>query len=68
MKKTWFIVKIHDGKIELVKEQPKDGFQTEAQAENHLGKLFADDNFINHTWFNFSIMPIWLKLNCKYIG
>jgi len=68
MKKNWFIVKICDGKIELIKEQPKDGFQTDGQAESHLSKLYADDNFIKHSWFSFSIMPIWIKLDGKYIG
>ena len=51
--------------VKTIDEQPKDGFKTEQEAENHLKKLILakKGQFFDRDWYKFTIMKTWNSLS-----
>jgi len=51
--------------VKTIDEQPKDGFETEQEAEQHLKKLILTKkgHFFNRDWYKFTIMKTWNSLS-----
>ena len=45
--------------IKKIKDQPKEGFRTDGQAETHLRNLLNTGEYIYSSHFSFSIMPMY---------
>jgi len=45
--------------IKKIKDQPKEGFRTDGQAETHLRDLLNTGEYPYNSWFSFSIMPMY---------
>lgn len=55
--------------VRTIDEQPKDGFETEAEAEQFLIKLMLGKKgyYFDKNWFKFTILKTW-ALQCKPIS
>jgi len=51
--------------VKTIDEQPKDGFETEQEAEKHLKKLILEKKgyFFDRDWYKFTIMKTWNSLS-----
>lgn len=51
--------------VKTIDEQPKDGFETEQEAEKHLKKLILAKKgyFFDRSWYKFTIMKTWNSLS-----
>ena len=51
--------------VKTIDEQPKDGFETEQEAEEHLIKLILakKGHFFGRSWYKFTIMKTWNSLS-----
>lgn len=51
--------------VKAIDEQPKDGFETEREAEQHLEKLILakKGHFFDRNWYKFTIMKTWNSLS-----
>ena len=51
--------------VKTIDEQPKDGFETEQKAEEHLKKLILAKKgyFFDRNWYKFTIMKTWNSLS-----
>jgi hypothetical protein len=47
--------------VEILEDQPMEGFATEDQAEQHLLKLIEarEGRFFTRPWYNFTILKTW---------
>jgi hypothetical protein len=65
MIKSFYIVQLSQignigaHEIKKIKDQPKEGFRTDGQAETHLRELLNSDKHPYNSWHNFSIMPMY---------
>jgi len=51
--------------VKTIDEQPKNGFETEQEAEQHLKKLILTKKgyFFDRDWYKFTIMKTWNSLS-----
>ena len=51
--------------VKTIDEQPKDGFETEQEAETHLIKLIEakKGNHFDRAWYKFTILKTWNSLS-----
>ena len=51
--------------VKTIDEQPKDGFETEQEAENHLIKLIEAKKgyYFDRAWYKFTIFKTWNSLS-----
>ncbi len=51
--------------VKTIDEQPKDGFENERDAEEHLKKLILAKKgyFFDRSWYKFTIMKTWNSLS-----
>ena len=51
--------------VKTINEQPRDGFETEQEADEHLKKLILakKGNLFDRSWYKFTIMKTWNSLS-----
>lgn len=56
---------IGNKEVKTINEQPKNGFETEQEAEEHLKKLILAKKgyFFDRNWYKFTIMKTWNSLS-----